>query len=125
VELHGGAQVLLDDMLGNAFALLALPGFDAAPVRADFESTGLRFKCLTVIPHSDDFLQPATPQGTMVRDVGDSLEKIIRSAGAAAVILRPDRYVLVYLGRHDSHGADGVRQLLMRYAARRTETEPA
>src|SRR6218665_3237428 len=95
VELPGGARVALDDMLGPGFAWLGLA--DAA-VPPDF---GLPCHHLRVVAQQDDFLpmQPArAAQCAVLRDVDGTLERLLRSAGANAVLLRPDRYVLAYLG---------------------------
>ncbi|WP_265304763.1 bifunctional 3-(3-hydroxy-phenyl)propionate/3-hydroxycinnamic acid hydroxylase [Verminephrobacter eiseniae] len=95
VELPGGARVALDDMLGPGFAWLGLA--DAA-MPPDF---GLPCRHLRVVAQQDDFLpvQPArAAQCAVLRDVDGTLERLLRSAGANAVLLRPDRYVLAYLG---------------------------
>jgi 3-(3-hydroxy-phenyl)propionate hydroxylase len=121
VQLRGGGQAKLDDMLGHAFAVLALA--DAAPddlarARAAFVRQGLSCRTLTIISHRDDFLQPSAgaamaAPGIEVRDCDGSLEAIIRSAGAKAVVLRPDRYVLAYVAASSS--AKQLQELLGGY----------
>ncbi|MDB5848696.1 MAG: 3-(3-hydroxyphenyl)propionate hydroxylase [Rhodoferax sp.] len=103
VELPGGSQVLLDEVLGRDFAWLGLAG--AAP------PAGLPVTCrrVRVVARQDDFLQPEPGLDAVVRDVDGGLESSIRSAGANALMLRPDRYVLAYLGR--AGGADDVGAL--------------
>jgi 3-(3-hydroxy-phenyl)propionate hydroxylase len=114
VELPGGAQAALDDVLGNGFALLSLADADRSGVKAALAAlaaAGLACRHLQVVAQSDDFLTSAGPDATL-RDCGGTLEAIIRSAGAQAVLLRPDRYVLAYLDRHDSRTAARLQQLL-------------
>ncbi len=120
VELQGGAHVLLDDVLGESFALLTLPGSKAASLLGNFHSAGLSCKHLAVVAKSDDFLrQPgdvAVPD-LVVQDYSGTLENILRSAGADAVLLRPDRYVLAYLGGDGIESHTRVQHLLAKYAS--------
>jgi 3-(3-hydroxy-phenyl)propionate hydroxylase len=115
VELPGGGQRQLDDVLGDGFALLALPGFDASHAVAAFAAAGLRCRIVALVPQRDDFLAPP-PGGGMtdarVRDVGGSLEQTIRSAGASAIVLRPDRYVLAYIGNASAEASRPMQELL-------------
>ena len=100
VEMPDGTRAALDDVLGHGFVLLALAGADVAGTLRFFEGSLLACKTIRVVSQRDDFLKPSTPESepdVEVRDVGGTLEKIIRSAGADAVVLRPDRYVLAYL----------------------------
>jgi 3-(3-hydroxy-phenyl)propionate hydroxylase len=110
VELPGGAQVPLDDVLGPGFAWLGLAG--ASPP----DDLGVPCRKLRVVAQQDDFLNAHADNDTAVRDVGGTLEAIIRSAGATAVLLRPDRYVLAYLGGNDSAGTSAVRTVIKRHA---------
>jgi 3-(3-hydroxy-phenyl)propionate hydroxylase len=101
VQLPGGGRVLLDETLGQGFALLALAGTDSTAVLQTFRSAGLDCKYISVVAQCDDFL----PSGGLttdarLRDSDSVLEKIIRSAGAGAVLLRPDRYVFAYLNQN-------------------------
>ena len=111
VELRGGTQLLLDEVLGRGFTWLGLA--DAAP------PTGLSVPCANVhvVAQQDDFLKADGDVHTVVRDVSGTLEAIIRSAGANAVLLRPDRYVLAYLGRStETTGISAMRALIKRHA---------
>jgi 3-(3-hydroxy-phenyl)propionate hydroxylase len=104
VELPGGAQAALDDLLGSGFALLSLAdaeGSAVAAALAALAAAGLDCRHIPVVAQSDDFL-PHTGPDASLRDCGGTLEAILRSAGAQAVLLRPDRYVLAYLCRGDS-----------------------
>lgn len=119
VELPGGAQAALDEVLGSGFALLSLADADEGTVAAALAAlagAGLACRHVRVVAQSDDFLKPAAP-GDTVRDCGGTLEAIVRSAGAQAVLLRPDRYVLAYLRRGDTAASAQLQQLLRSHAA--------
>ncbi|SDO84454.1 3-(3-hydroxy-phenyl)propionate hydroxylase [Rhodoferax sp. OV413] len=110
VELPGGAHVPLDDLLGHGFVWLGLAD---APLPAGFS---LPCRTLRIVAQQDDFLPAADGVDAVLRDVEGVLERILRSAGARALLLRPDRYVLAYLGcagtQDDMHGL----RLLERFA---------
>ncbi|WP_159912637.1 bifunctional 3-(3-hydroxy-phenyl)propionate/3-hydroxycinnamic acid hydroxylase [Pantoea sp. 18069] len=112
MERPDGSQVWLDDMLGHDFAWIGLAG--AVPP----EGLGLACRRVRLVAQQDDFLQPDPHVDTVLRDVQGTLEGILRSAGANALLLRPDRYVLAYLGRP---GADDgqLASLIQRYAPAR------
>lgn len=114
VELPGGAHAALDDLLGSGFALLSLADADGSAVAAALAAlaaAGLDCRHIPVVAQRDDFLKCAGPQATL-RDCDGTLEAILRSAGAQAVLLRPDRYVLAYLCRGDSDTPVQLQQLL-------------
>ena len=92
VELPGGAHVPLDDLLGHGFVWLGLAD---APLPNGFS---LPIRTLRIVAQQDDFLPAADGVDAVLRDVDGVLENILRSAGARALLLRPDRYVLAYLG---------------------------
>lgn len=118
VELPGGAHVAMDDVLGDGFALLTLADADINAALENLASSGPAFKHIQVVAQSDDFLKPAASAqapDAVFRDQGGTLEKIIRSAGAQAVLLRPDRYVLAYISQQDPPGATRINQLLARF----------
>lgn len=120
IELQGGAHVLLDDVLGEGFALLTLGGSKASSLLDNFRAAGLACRHLAVVVKSDDFLrQPgdvAVPE-MVVQDFTGTLENILRSAGADAVLLRPDRYVLAYADSRDAQSHVRVERLLAQYAS--------
>lgn len=124
VELPGGAHVALDDMLGHDFVLLALGKNHASEVLASFDAAGLACKYVSVVSQSDDFIAQHHAErspDTVLRDRDGTLEKIIRSAGADAVLIRPDRYVLGYVDNRNADSKVRVQGLLAQYA-RRTPT---
>ena len=129
VELPGGAHVALDDVLGDGFALLTLAGANAGVALDSLRATRLACRHVELIAQSDDFINSATSArlpDAVCRDLNGILEKIIRSAGADAVLLRPDRYVLAYIGGPDSPGMVRINQLLVQFsnamAAKRSPT---
>lgn len=118
VELPGGAHALLDDVLGRGFALLSLAGNHDGALGA-FEAAGLDCKFVALVAQRDDFISSTRHTGqTQARDFGGTLEAIIRSAGAAAVVLRPDRYVFCYLKSSDAASVQRVQQLLSQFAGK-------
>ena len=131
VELPGGAHVKLDDTLGSGFALLTLPSSRASVLLDDFRAAGLDCKHLAVVTQSEDFLPQAmistggVPKPhAIVQDFTGTLEKIIRSAGADAVLLRPDRYVLAYADNQKPDSLACVRRLLAQYVVARENLSP-
>ena len=115
VELPGGTHTLLDGVLGSSFALVSLSGQHTAALSA-FKAAGLDCRFVSLVAQCDDFI--SSPQYTQVRDFGGTLEAIIRSAGADALVLRPDRYVLAYLHNADASGTQRLQQLLAQYAGK-------
>jgi 3-(3-hydroxy-phenyl)propionate hydroxylase len=126
VELPGGAQAALDDVLGNGFALLSLADAECSGVTAalaELAATGLACRHIRVVAQSDDFLRLADQADvSALRDCGGSLEAIIRSAGAQAVLLRPDRYVLAYIDQGAPEITARLQQLLRPHASVLTNT---
>nr|WP_315430936.1 bifunctional 3-(3-hydroxy-phenyl)propionate/3-hydroxycinnamic acid hydroxylase [uncultured Albidiferax sp.] len=113
VELPGGARVPLDDMLGHGFVWLGLHG---APNPPDL---GLSCHHVRVVAEQDDFLTTDSSAGSVLRDVDGTIEKVLRSAGANAMLLRPDRYVLAYLGCAGAPNAPRLQQLIAQFAQHR------
>jgi len=97
VQLSSGELVLLDTLLGQGFALLQWSNQAALP--PGLVLPGLPCKTLRVIRHEDDFMQESSPQVLWVRDAEGVIAKLLDSAAASAVVLRPDRYVFAYLKR--------------------------
>ncbi len=127
VELQGGAHVLLDDVLGEGFALLTLAGSRAVGWPDDLRAAGLACKHLAVVAKSDDFLRLPGDTGvpdTVLQDFTGTLENILRSAGADAVLLRPDRYVLAYADSRTTKSHVRMQQLLAQYAGSPPVTSP-
>ncbi|MFC6279815.1 MULTISPECIES: hypothetical protein [Polaromonas] len=72
-----------------------------------------------MISQGDDFItqnHAARSPDTVLRDRDGTLEKIIRSAAADAVLLGPDRYVLGYVDNRSRDSKVRVQGLLAQYA---------
>lgn len=110
VELPNGTHIPLDDVLGHGFSWLGLAD---APLPPDF---GLPCHCVRVVAQQDDFLPSQASADGVLRDVDGTLEKLLRSAGANAMLLRPDRYVLAYLGCAGAPDALRLQQWAARFA---------
>jgi 3-(3-hydroxy-phenyl)propionate hydroxylase len=122
VELASGERVLLDDVLGHGFAVLQLAGTPASQTPGPLPSVRV-----AVVRRADDFLPElaeAHPGATLVRDIDGTLEALLASAGAQAIVLRPDRYVLAYL-REGAHSRWLGQELLDRLAGSPARAEPA
>ena len=137
VQLPGGKRVLLDDVAGGGFALLAIANSstDQAQMLADtlksMAACQLPCQWLSVVLQRDDFLKQPTSKPTSnpeatpdaeLRDCDGVLESILKNAGASALLLRPDRYVLAYLGQPSSAGVTAsaaVQQLLTTFSAQK------
>lgn len=95
VELANGQRVLLDEVLGQNFAVLQLASRPTTEIPNPVPTTRI-----AVVRRADDFLPglaQAHPGATLVRDIDGTLEALLGSADAEAIVLRPDRYVLTYL----------------------------
>jgi 3-(3-hydroxy-phenyl)propionate hydroxylase len=101
VQLPSGELVLLDQLLGQGFAVLQWG--QEATLQPSLVLPDLPCKTLRVIRHEDDFMQESSPQVLWVRDAEGVIAKALDSAAACAVILRPDRYVFAYLKHGTQH----------------------
>ena len=110
MELPGGAHVPLDDMLGHGFTWL---GLATAQLPTGFN---MPIRTLRIVAQQDDFLPSDGGADALLRDVDGVIEKILRSAGASALLLRPDRYVLAYLGCTVTQEYMSWLQLVERFA---------
>ena len=103
MELPDGSTTLLDNLLGKGYAVLQWADAPALQLPA-----GMQAQVVHVIRHADDFLPATTAAHALcVRDVQHELAAVLDSAQAQAVVLRPDRYVLAYVGQ-DRHPACGT-----------------
>jgi 3-(3-hydroxy-phenyl)propionate hydroxylase len=107
MELPNGQTTLLDNLLGQGFALVQWADAPALPLPA-----GMQAQVVHVIRHADDFLPATTTAHTLcVRDVQHELAAVLESAQAQAVVLRPDRYVLAYVGQDIAHACGNIAQV--------------
>lgn len=95
VQLRHGALVPLDEVLGGGFAVV---GWDTPSFRAGAAALlppGLPGQVVALVRRDDDFIGPEAGAGiARVRDAGGVLGAVLDGAGAAALVLRPDRYTL-------------------------------
>jgi len=93
VRTHDGRSVLLDEVLGSGFALVALTG-DARDIFGAWTETMRRefdAACVAVLPRGAPAV--ATPGVITVHADDDTMMQALRAAGDAIFLLRPDRYV--------------------------------
>jgi 3-(3-hydroxy-phenyl)propionate hydroxylase len=93
VERAQGSAVLLDTLLGAGFAVI---GWDTPAFRAQAASllpSGMPGRVLALVARDDDFLgaEPGAPV-ERVRDATGALGDLLDRLGAAALVVRPDRY---------------------------------
>lgn len=107
MALPNGQTLLLDDLLGTGYAVLQWA--DAPELRLP---AGMQTRVVRVIRHADDFLLATTAAHALcVRDVQHELAAVLDSAQAQAVVLRPDRYVLAYVGQDAAHACGTIAQI--------------
>ena len=107
VRTHDGRSVLLDEVLGRGFALLALTG-DPQAIFGGWAQTlrqELAIVCVAVLPRATP--GTAVPGVTLVHDDG-SLAQALRGAPGAIHLLRPDRYVAGTFMPAEAPGIPGV-----------------
>ncbi|WP_408596993.1 bifunctional 3-(3-hydroxy-phenyl)propionate/3-hydroxycinnamic acid hydroxylase [Limnohabitans sp.] len=106
VELPNGQTLLLDDLLGTGYAVLQWADAPELPLPA-----GMQARVVRVIRHADDFLPATTAAHALcVRDVQHELAAVLDSAQAQAVVLRPDRYVMGYVGQDVAKACGTIAQ---------------
>lgn len=92
-------EMLLDDFLGNGFALLALPGTPAeifAQLPNDFLAP-LELRRVLILGPSDSKIA-VPPSGVEVAiDFDNQISKLVGPQPLGALLLRPDRYVAAFL----------------------------
>ncbi|MDX3905767.1 MAG: bifunctional 3-(3-hydroxy-phenyl)propionate/3-hydroxycinnamic acid hydroxylase [Pigmentiphaga sp.] len=119
MEWPGGARRLLDEALGPGFACLSWAGRPLAPeVESLAEATGMRR--IEMVRAEDDFPWPPAPEREgciVVRDCERVMQDVLAAAGAHAVLVRPDRYVLAFLADSGKEDAVRLQGLFDRYAA--------
>jgi 3-(3-hydroxy-phenyl)propionate hydroxylase len=102
VERRHGGLVRLDDVLGTGFAVL---GWDSPAFRAHAAKLlppGMPGTAVALVRQDDDFLGPDEDTSVVrVRDAGGELGRLLDTAGAAALVVRPDRYSCRLVTAHD------------------------
>lgn len=102
VTLPGGRRVLLDDVLGNRFALLRLsnkPEEAFAAIKAEiWRQLEVRFVC--VQSSGKEFVE--SNECVVVGDMQQVLVRLLRHKSDIFVLVRPDRYVCGVFGEKDA-----------------------
>ncbi len=98
VETADGRTVLLDDLLGRGFALVAYgPNAQATLASLDIEMAAARRVAL--LP-SDMNPDPAHAETIWARDAGQLFDTFLAGVEDVVMLVRPDRYVAVAAPRH-------------------------
>jgi 3-(3-hydroxy-phenyl)propionate hydroxylase len=92
LEGFDGQRQWLDDAMGPSWALLRWRDGPALPT---LNLPGL--VVIDLLRAEEDFLSPPKTDQRVLRDVQAVLQSVLDSAQAAAVLVRPDRYVCAYL----------------------------
>jgi 3-(3-hydroxy-phenyl)propionate hydroxylase len=92
LEGFDGQRRWLDDAMGPSWAVLRWCNGPALP---PLNLPGL--VVIDLLRAEEDFLSPPPVEQNLWRDVQGVLQKVMDSAQASAVLVRPDRYVLAYL----------------------------
>ena len=111
----GSGETLLDNFLGNGFALLALPGTSPdlfAKLPTDF-LRALDIRKVAILAPGES---PAVPQGVETAvDTRAELSNLLGPQPQGLLLLRPDRYVAAFLPAGDLVRAEQrVRELVAR-----------
>jgi 3-(3-hydroxy-phenyl)propionate hydroxylase len=98
VELPGGRRVLLDEVLGPGFACVGWMGEGESLDSVRLGALGCRR--VQVIRQEDDFPWREIEEDgvVVVRDCDAALAQVMDKAHASAMVIRPDRYVLSFIG---------------------------
>lgn len=97
VELQSGERVLLDEVLGQGFACIGRSAPSGVPAALRDAFAGLPMRFLLLLSKQQPFVRDAQEDCIVVRDCDGVLESLLNAAGAQALLLRPDRYVLAFL----------------------------
>ena len=109
VEVAEGRRVLLDNLLGNGFAYVGLHADGVPKELSPLVSVGI-LRTVLLVPQEIAVSENA---GATARDSEGVIVKVLEEAEAGAVILRPDRYVLAFIGRDEiKAGLPRLRKLL-------------
>lgn len=99
LEMSDGVSCLLDNLLGNDFALLYLSASGSTPISPVFlKSKSINIRQLCIVPQ-----ESALPESTRikcVRDYKGQLSKIFDQYMDQVILIRPDRYVALAVSQH-------------------------
>ena len=102
VQLPDGEYILLDEVLGNGFALLRLyddPAGAFAPFQQEiWARLGVRFVCIRPAGITPQNVQGPHNQTSSVIDVEGKMSTFLRANHDVYLLVRPDRYVMGVFG---------------------------
>jgi len=98
VQHRDRGSLLLDELLGPGFAVV---GWDSPAFRvhaARLLPAGMAGRVVALVRRDDDFLGPPPPSGIeQARDATGDLGALLDRSGAAAMLVRPDRYAACFV----------------------------
>lgn len=98
VQHRERGTVLLDELLGPGFAVVGWDSPDFRAHAARLLPPGLPGRVVALVRRDDDFLGAPPPEGiAQARDATGELGALLDRCGAAALVLRPDRYTYRYV----------------------------
>jgi len=105
---------LLDDVLGDGFALLATPGTPPSLLAQarQGETGGLPVRAVAVLDKEDT--SPVTAPVIGVRDLRGDLAQLLAGYPSGVYLLRPDRYVAAFFAEAAAQTAPAVIATLVR-----------
>ena len=107
-----GQRLLMDAITGQGFTALVYADAPEVSWPKDID-----IKVIKILKKEEDFLSPRD-QMAVYRDVDGHLERILRSAKAHGVVLRPDHYVLSYVLQGESGELSRLNATLFGYYKR-------
>jgi len=94
VQQADGGFTLLDDMLGQGFAVIGWDGPEFRSSAERFAPAGMPHIVVALLRAEDDFLADVGADPVLrARDANGELARLLTESESVAVVLRPDRYV--------------------------------
>jgi 3-(3-hydroxy-phenyl)propionate hydroxylase len=91
---HGISEVMLDDVLGSGYAVIGWSEIDVRLAAEPFLRSGAQVALVQLVRREDDFVGGSkSPDVLLVRDVSGEIGHLLERLAAAAVVVRPDRYL--------------------------------
>jgi 3-(3-hydroxy-phenyl)propionate hydroxylase len=111
--MTGAGVMLLDDVLGDGFALVAPPGVSAQTlghIPANAETT-LKLRAVAVLDKED--AGAIAPPAVAARDYRGELARLLAGQPVGLYLLRPDRYVAAFFPLPEiASAADAIERLI-------------
>ncbi len=94
VVQHGINEVKLDDILGTGYAVIGWSDIHVRLAAEPFLRSGAHVALVQLVRREDDFVGDSKSPGVLlVRDVSGEIGRLLERFAAAAVVVRPDRYL--------------------------------